>query len=289
MNRHVIEICCQPANPVDYLACCGLADLIARADHTARTHWRVSSPICFVIETAFNEHDIFTMLVDTLSNNSCWHPSLCDTSGEWSAVTANFTPNQGPPFSVTLDWWYETLGGKRKISEKSAWKMYAGQQTVEKITTDMIAACATLRAQVVPVKALSGLLAANTAMSGRFGFDPRSSRDALNVGYSPNDLQLPVPTYPFAELLVCFGVSSFFPSRTATAGDLDSTRGWLDRGEERSAFAYHLWSHPLPVAMARLAAACGEGTESPSLLSVRNNRKHYANLTNAKPLSNSQP
>lgn len=286
---HFIEIPCQPSNPVDYLACCGLADLIARADDTARTHWRVNAPIRFIIETTFDEQELFTMVVNTLSDQSRWQPSLCGSAGEWAAVIATFAPDQRSAFSIPLDWWYETLTEKREIGEKSAWKMYAGQQNVDKITTDMIAACAALRAQVRRDNKLSGILTANMAMSGRFGFDPRSSRDALNVGYSPNDLKLPVPTYPFAELLVCFGASSFFPSRAGAAGDLDSTRGWLDRGEERSAFAYHLWQEPLPIALARLAATLGGGAECPALISVRNNRKHYANLTIGKPFNNAQP
>ena len=31
-TRHQIAIPCNPANPVDYLACCGLADLLARLE-----------------------------------------------------------------------------------------------------------------------------------------------------------------------------------------------------------------------------------------------------------------
>src|SRR5882724_11899040 len=50
-TRHQIAIPCHPANPVDYLACCGLADILARIDRIAQTHWRIAAPLGFVMES----------------------------------------------------------------------------------------------------------------------------------------------------------------------------------------------------------------------------------------------
>ena len=276
--RHQIEISCQPANPVDYLACCGLADLIARADPTAMTHWRTVSPLGFVIDTDLTEAKFLGMLLDTFRDASRWKFVPVRGSEEPARIEVRFIPEGRPAFKVPLDWWYETLTTDGEIAEKSAWKMYAGQQTVTKITCDMLDAAAEMNAPV----ALAELLTAKIPMSGRFGFDPRSSRDALNAGFSSNDLGLPVDTYPFAELLVTFGAAAFFPSRTGRAGDLASTRGWRGRGESRS-FAYHLWPSPLPVFLARLAAGPVSAPGAPALLAGRATRKNYSNLLLAQP------
>jgi hypothetical protein len=281
-NRELIEIPCRPANPVDYLACCGLADLASRADKTAHTRWETTAPIRFIIGTRKAEAELLAMIMDTLCEQKHWLPSRFGIAGQSSSVAANFAVSQQNRFVVDLDWWYETLNEDGSVGTKSAWKMYAGQQTFDKILADMVSACARIRAQSSCLIRLSDLLVASIAMSGRFGFDPRSSRDALNVGYSPNDLKIPVSTYPFAELLAVFGAASFFPARAGTAGELGSTRGWVARGNDRVAFVYHLWPGALPVALARLAASW-ELSEGPALVSIRNNRKHYANLAIAKP------
>ena len=48
-------------------------------------------------------------------------------------------------------------------------------------------------------------------MTGRFGFDPRSSWDTLNTGYSPNDQGEEVDSYPATELLAAIGLQTFPP------------------------------------------------------------------------------
>ena len=112
------------------------------------------------------------------------------------------------------------------------------------------------------------------ARGARFGFDPRSSRNALDTGYSANDLSISIPTYPFAELLALVGAASFFPSRLARPGELESTRGWS--GKYPKGFHYVAWANPLPVALARIAATRGEGVR---LFSRKAFRDKYSNLT----------
>jgi CRISPR-associated protein Csb3 len=277
--RHQIIIPCQPANPVDYLACCGLADLLARMDHTARTHWRNVAPLAFVMESALTEAEFLATLLATFRTVSRWNFIAVRDSEEPARIEVEFTPGGSNAFTVPLDWWYETLTPTGDIAEKSAWKMYAGQQTVRKITTDMIGQAAT-----IPEPAsIAALLTTRAPMSGRFGFDPRSSRDAINAGFSSNDLGLPVDTYPYAELLVTFGAGAFFPSRCRHAGDLTSARGWRGRGESRAGFAYHLWPLPLPALLARLAASPVGTPGAPLLLAGRATRKNYSNFLLAQP------
>jgi len=278
-TRHLITIPCQPANPVDFLACCGLADLLARMDASARTCWRTTPPLAFHMESVFLEPEFLAAILATFRDPSRWAFIPAPRSEEPSRIDVRFSPSGGEPFLVSLDWWFETLTSSGDIAEKSAWKMYAGQQTVEKIVTDMLGEVAALP---LP-SSLAELLTIRVPMSGRFGFDPRSSRDSLNAGYSSNDLGLSVDTYPFAELLVTFGAAGFFPSRCGRAGELASSRAWRGRDEGRAGFAYHLWPEPLPVVLARIAAGPAGAPGAPQLLAPRATRKNYSNFLLAQP------
>ena len=199
---------------------------------------------------------------------------------------AEFTPPGKPAITVSLDWWLETAEQDGTIRNKSAWKMYAGQQTIEGIIADMLTEAAKLRTALPASTPLADLLDQSAEMTGRFGFDPRASRNALDVGYSSNDLHLPVRTFVFAELLATFGLHSFFPSRTGQAGRLESTRGWGEGhdGEAKRGFTYCLWPKPLPIALARLAAARPSSLGARTLFALRAMRKNYSNLTLARTI-----
>jgi CRISPR-associated protein Csb3 len=232
-----------------------------------------------MMESTVTEAELLATVLATFRDITRWSFIPVYDSDEPAQIEVRFTPKGRDPFTVPLDWWYETLTPKGEIAEKSAWKMYAGQQTVRKITTDMVQEAALLSEPPF----IAHLLTARTPMSGRFGFDPRSSRDALNAGFSSNDLGLPVDTYPYAELLVTFGAGAFFPSRCGRAGDLTSARGWRGRGEGRAGFAYHLWPLPLPVLLARLAASPVGVHGAPLLFAGRATRKNYSNFLLAQP------
>jgi hypothetical protein len=287
--RHALEIRCNAANPVLYLACCGLFDLLARIDPDTLGYWQAPAPAAFHLESGLNEAEFLDTLLGAFCTPTRWR-FLPEGAAEPTLVTAAFTPPGKEPFVVPLDWWFETAELDGAIAEKSAWKMFAGQQTVRKITEDMVSEAARLRQRGRLPTDFTSLLACEVEMSGRFGFDPRSSRSALDVGFSSNDLGLPVNTAPFAELLAVFGLASFFPGRAGRAGKLSSSRGWRDRQkqtekEEASepGFRYRLWPRPLPVALARVAAARSDA-DDPMLFSERATRKNYSNLTMAQTI-----
>jgi len=283
MNR--IEIPCNPANPVNYLACCGLFDLLARFDPETVGWWRTEAPVAFILESEITEADLLAMLIRTLSDPAKWKFIYHHEGVEPIRMDVSFAlPNQDSSLVVPLDWWYETSELDGSIAQKSAWKMYAGQQTVEKITTDMIAEIARLK--VTPGR-LEDLLNISMAMTGRFGFDPRASRNALDVGYSSNDLLLPVLTFAFTELLAVFGLSSFFPARAGQSNKFSSSRGWYDASKEEesgSGFIYSLWNEKLPLLLARRAAHADATAPSTALFAPRAMRKNYSNLTLAQTI-----
>jgi CRISPR-associated protein Csb3 len=279
MNQ--IEIRCNPSNPVNYLACCGIFDLVSRVDTGALGHWQPLGDARFVLETSVSDKELAATLVEALSNKDRWRLITSGESKELSRVEVTFQPPYHLAFLVCVDWWYETLKPDGRIDHKSSWKMYAGNQTVKQILEQrLIPGCLALH-KAGKVSSVQSLLDASYPVEGRFGFDPRSSRNALNVGYSPNDLQMPIPTYPFAELLAVFGAASFFPQRLGEAGSLESTRGWSIGPP--AAFVYGLWVDPLPIALARIAASHSSSPRDVRLFSERAYRKNYSNLTLAKP------
>lgn len=217
--------------------------------------------------------------------------------GRADVVQRHVHPPGREPVNVALDWWLETAELDGSIAANSAWKMFAGRQTVEKLLLrvhknpekdGMVRQALRVRAKGDLPRSLAELFAFDLPMTSRFGFDPRSSRNALDIGWSPDGLKLPIPTALFLEMLALFGANSFFPARVARAGRPDSTRGWRARDDAAPAgFRYSLWTQPLPIALARIAAAAGD---HPLFAARDDSRGKYKNLTLANPIEpNSRP
>jgi len=283
-TQEQIEIACNPANPVNYLACCGIFDLLSRMDSAALGHWETPSPIRFTLRTVVSEADLGATIVRGLCSPQSWRFIAPTDSKEVVGVEVSFTPAASTTFSVAMDWWYETLKPDSKIDEKSSWKMWAGNQTVKQILEErLIPGCDVLR-QAGKTSSLQSLLDASYPLRGRFGFDPYSSINALDLGWSPNDLGVPAPTRPFAEILASMGAASFFPSRTGRPDDFGSTRGWHQRTKREQGFHYVLWNRPIPVTLARWAALRPQHAEARGFFAARvKSRGEYANLISAKP------
>lgn len=300
------DIQVNPLNPVEYLACCGVFEILARFDADATSCWELEPQPRFWIESKIDEASLLRCLTDTLANWNEWQTPENKTRDNLisedeeadekvseelaeeydEANPAEEEGNEGIRLNLSfylndqveelkLDWWYETLTPQKRIKAKSAWKMYAGQQTAEKISRDM----ATQAAQLLkknPIARISDLIKLSAGMTGRFGFDPRSSRNALDTGYSPNDLKLPIATFPFAELLTAIAAQHFFPQRTQQAKGITSSRGWI----ANDVFRYALWKTPLPITLARMAAigAAINKDDVIPLRAERANRDKYSNF-----------
>jgi CRISPR-associated protein Csb3 len=289
---------------VEYLACCGILEILGRFDPDALSWWEPAgeSPRVW-LDTASDENALLGCLTRTLTTWSVWESApgnvqdepdliehqpadlaasdepddirLTDEGNEVILLTPSFRLNQQKQI-LNLDWWYETLKPTRKIHEKSGWKMYAGQQTAVKIYRDMVTEGDKL-IRTNGVGSISALLKLSIGMTGRFGFDPRSSRNSLDAGFSANDLNLPITTYPFAEVLASIGANYFFPHRTRRDGGIASCRGWL----EDDSFRYSLWQAPLPISLARVAAT-GAAINRRGLIPVRAGRAKRDKYSNLK-------
>jgi CRISPR-associated protein Csx14 len=282
-SQQPTQIKINPTNPAQYLACCGIFEIAARFDPAAVSRWETDDAATrFLIETTINEAELVKCLVTTFTE---WDEKQevikIDETDAVRRIDATFVLSEATRCKIKLDWWYEMLDADGSISGRSAWKMYAGNQTAEKTITAMVAACR----EIVSARnliTLDDLLTASRGMSGRFGFDPGSSRNALDVGYSPNDLSLNVATYPFVELLTMIAAQYFFPPRTRPGGGHESTRGFMrDPRDKKIYFQHCLWRDNLPIVLAR-AYACGSLANEHSgqlLKSERAMRDKYSNLS----------
>ena len=296
--KYDIEV--NPLNPVEYLACCGAFEILARFDASATSWWELEAQPRFWLESEIDEALLLTCLTQALADWSQWQrrgedqsdetvisedeesgeepdseePDSEEESNEGILLSPQFSLNDRT-VTLNLDWWYETLTPEKKIKAKSAWKMYAGQQTAEKISRDMTAKAAQLL-KGNSIARLTDLIKLSAGMTGRFGFDPRSSRNALDAGFSANDLNLPIETYPFTEMLAGIAAHYFFPHRTKQGSGITSSRGWI----EEDVFQYALWKMPLQITLARLAAA-GIAIDQDALILLhagRAKRDKYSNF-----------
>lgn len=277
-ERNEIEIEVNVSNPVEYLACCGIFEIASRFDENAQAHWRIDGATAFVLDTALSEPELLEILIPTLTDWEKWKVGR-SSAGEVTHLEATFSKAQIQIEKIVLDWWYESLKPSGEIN-KSGWKMYAGQQKAEKISLDMVQKC-----QHLACGSLTDVLRQTRKVSGSFGFDPAASRNALDVGYSPNDLNLPVVTSPFSQLLAMFGAQNFFPSRTLHSADIVSSRGWT-KDNRKYFFDYALWLVPVPIALARSFANGSAGSTTKKILKFRSpraSRDKYSNLTLATP------
>ena len=277
-ERHQIRIEVNARNPVEYLACCGIFEIAARFDETALAHWEIGDTSSFALESVVSEKELLEIILSTFTDWNKWKV-IANDSKESIRLEVNFSMSNDQRETFILDWWYESLTQEGKIN-KSGWKMYAGQQKADKITLDMIQKC-----QKLKCASLSEVLRQTSKVSGSFGFDPTASRNALDLGYSPNDLNLPVVTNPFSQLLAMFGAQNFFTTRTKQTNEIVSSRGWT-KENSRYFFDYSLWLIPVLIALARsLANAPMQVPEHKTMRfrSPRAMRDKYSNLTLSFP------
>ena len=203
-----------PRNPGQFLACCGLFEL--------------SELLAPGGEAQFADGGAAFLLT---TQASALPPQLAlfppsDLAGKPYEATLEPLDLAAGDRSLTLNWWLnETL------TAKSALKTWGGQQTPRRLLTE-------LTGLLDYSKPLHELFRAAVFTTSRFGVDPRSAWEALDVGYSPNDIGQPAMTFPWVEVLAVIGLQGFRPT--------------FDR--ERRSHRYSVWGTPLPLVPAR--AAC---------------------------------
>lgn len=145
----------------------------------------------------------------------------------------------GAPFELTVDWWQDGYEG----SDKSELKTWAANQGPDGKLNELRNTWRLAVEATDDIRIGSKLLAERTPMKGRLGFDPSASWEAIDVGFSPDEQDIPVRTSPATEVLAAIGLQRCRP---------------IPVEDERRWFAYHVWVSPLDIAVAP-AAMVGVG------------------------------
>lgn len=221
-------------NPGQFFACCGLLDLASRL-WPGSEGWFAGdgSRSAFQIATYSGHNSPLGQIVQKL----CEEKNLVVIAGDEGIekLQADRQPVILLPFDLRLDWWLDSYGE----GDKSELKVWAGQQTPERNVNGLRGAWRELLVRA-PDLLDKQFFSQRWPTSGRFGFDPSASWEALDVGFSPDEQGIPVLTSPATEILAAIGLQRCRPV------PVEGKRRW---------FAYRAWRIPLEIAVASAAVA----------------------------------
>lgn len=280
-----LQLAVDVRNPGEYLAVCGLVEVLGRYDTNATSAWRratgvlpslpsAAADVC-EIEAAIDEPAVAKELAKQLGARDAWkaitetgRAPLADSIGGWCGGIELSLPDKPV---VVVDHWYEwahTSQGRivqrlEKRDGKSRWKFWAGKQDEASIKKG--AYSASLRgiaglgldlvdaaAAISSVERLQDLLSFASLGSSRLNLDAAATRSSIDRGISANDAAKnggSSPGRPALELLAAIGLSAFFPPRRRGDAAPDGVVGVRKRF-----FTYCTWSPHTPLALARMAA-----------------------------------
>ena len=261
-----IQLAVDSRNPGEYLAVCGLLEVLSRYDANATSVWRrttgVAPDVC-QIETVIDEAGIAAEIAKSLSTQDAWKAitetvrvPLADSVGVWCGGIEVTLPNG--KHIVVIDHWYEwayveenMIVGKRGTRDgKSRWKLWAGKHDARGAGGLALDFVTSIPQEFSPQRFQDVLQLIVRGSSG-YKLDPATTRSSIDRGISANDARKAKVerVRPCLELLAAVGASTFFPPRRE--GD-NAPHGVV--GVQKRVFSYHTWSPNLPLSLARLAA-----------------------------------
>lgn len=214
-------------NPGQFFACCGLLELASRL-WPGSEGWFAGegARLTFQIATHSGHNDP----LGEITRKVCEADELVAVCAEEGI--ADLQPDRQPvdirPFGLRLDWWLDSYRG----GDKSELKVWAGQQTPARNINGLREAWRDIRSRGRDDSLASGFFDEHWPMKGRFGFDPSASWEALDIGFSPDEQDIPVQTSPATEILAAIGLQRCRPART------EDKRRW---------FSYRPWHVPLDI------------------------------------------
>jgi len=221
MNKSSILL--DPLNPGQFYACCGLIELFDMTRAQVQSCFALSEDRPRTAEFQLSSEkdlDLHGLLAEL--RGAAFE---CLDYAEKAVKPIRLKLSSG---EIILDWWFDCFRA-RTVSIKC----WAGQVTTEKLMKELLPS-------VDPATEADHLFSVPRMMKTRFGIDPRSAWNTLDLGYSPNEHNQDAATYPLVELLGAIGLQGFRPN-----------------SDTRSSVTYNLWKTPLPRVPARRAATIG--------------------------------
>jgi hypothetical protein len=225
-----ISVMLDPQNPGHFYACCGLLELCEQMSP--------GSVASFKDDAMTSRTAIFRVEIPgQLSLDECIEALRRADVTILPHEDQKTSPVRmmGPRYDITLSWWL-----KWTQQDTTPLKLWAGQQCGKDILLDMV------RNQPDGPAISDTLFYFSVPLKGRFGIDPRAAWLPQDCGFSPNELDLEVLTYPAVELLGAIGLQTnlILPPRA------------------KEGIPYFLWTRDLPAITAR-AASMGALKELP--------------------------
>jgi len=220
-------------NPGQFFACCGLLELADRLWPGTEVVGSFAPPrfdrsqFSIQAKSTFDSGDLMRAIVSSSRTSVDPYRPVMGSDGKPVKDAKKTKPVMlGEPVSLRLSWWLDELAG-----QQTRFKTWSAHKTSEGLISDM--------AQAISADEItdSTILQSRVGMTSRLGLDTRSSWNTLDEGFSPNDQNLPVDTYPATELLAAVGLETFRPT---PSGD---------------GHVYACWSAPIPTIVARAVAS----------------------------------
>ncbi|HEY0872277.1 MAG TPA: hypothetical protein VGD94_02300 [Vicinamibacterales bacterium] len=280
-----IQLAIDARNPGEYLAVCGLFEVIGRYDEHATAAWHrvagvlpelpsAAADVCEITATT-EESTVAAELAKQLGTRDTWKAitgigrvPLADSIGSWCGGIEFALANKP---SLVIDHWYEWAHASQgrivqrleKRDGKSRWKFWAGKQDEASIKKAAYSASlrgiAGLSLDLVDATALmpsaekfQDLLSFTSLGSSRLNIDAVATRSSIDRGISANDAARSGEGSrgrPALELLAAIGLSTFFPPRRKGDAAPDGVVNVRKR-----TFTYYTWSPNAPLTLARMAA-----------------------------------
>lgn len=294
-----IQLAVDARNPGEFLAVCGLLEVLGRYDANATSAWRraagtlpslpsAAADVCEINGT-IDEAAIAAELAKQLGTKNAWKAisetgrvELEDAIGAWTAGVEVTLLNE----TFVIDHWYERASiSKGAIASGSAttrgWKFWAGQQDRNKGICGLILDLVNVASGMGPGQRLQDLFAQRAKGRAPFKVDPTSSRSAIDRGVSANDAENDGALFvrPAIELFALLGMSTFFPPRRFGDAAPGGTIGIRGR-----TFRYWMWRQPLLLSLARLhARGFDSAPDEDVMFEAPIGGKEYAYLKFARP------
>ncbi len=225
-------------NPGQFFACCGLIELADRLWRDSYVFGRFA-PESFELLPGSSERS-FKDLIDHFVKADVQQLDVDDNAASPLYL--------GYPFDLRLDWWNKFEGpGKTRVDLGGGGQLkpWAGKQFGPLIFRLMKQACH----DIDLLKPLDDPKAVYDKSNGRakrktispFYFDARRAETSLDIGFSPDEHDMPVMAYPAVESLALVGLQRFRPA--------------VDESDRVRSFLYTAWEEPLPPAVAMAAVS----------------------------------
>lgn len=219
----MIQLVADKQNPAQFFGACGFLELAHYFDPAIGSRWNAHG---LEISSSSNVFDEVMAMIDRLQiqPDGNW-------KGEKNVVPYRLIDNQ-TGLNMHFDWWYS----RTSLEATSIWKCFSGKMTSITATESMLEICKSCVKETTPENIFSEQYQPET---GRLGFDPRSSWNAIDAGASINLWKdSSSSTYGFCELLT-----------SVAAQSLPLHNNSKKHGQ------YHIWEEYYPLPISRLAAS----------------------------------